>query len=98
MTQGACITVEACAAFPDRVLRQKFSLAAGSRLKDLRPCLEGHGELLRAWDQAAGFAVFGQARGPQSQLEDGDRVEILRPLRADPKEARRLRAKLKGKS
>jgi len=35
--------------------------------------------------------VFGRLRDPDSRLEDGDRVEIYRPLRIDPKQARRLR-------
>jgi putative ubiquitin-RnfH superfamily antitoxin RatB of RatAB toxin-antitoxin module len=35
--------------------------------------------------------VFGKPRDLDSTLEEGDRVEIYRPLRIDPKEARRLR-------
>ena len=39
-----------------------------------------------------GTAVFG-ARVQQAEvLRDGDRVEVLRPLQVDPKEARRKRA------
>ena len=30
---------------------------------------------------------------PEERLRDGDRVEILRPLASDPKEARRRRAR-----
>lgn len=37
--------------------------------------------------------IFGKAVDPDSQLRDGDRVEIYRPLEADPKEARRRRVK-----
>lgn len=37
--------------------------------------------------------VFGRVVGPGTPLRDGDRVEIYRPLRIDPKEARRLRAR-----
>jgi len=36
--------------------------------------------------------VFGKASTMTSVLEDGDRVEIYRPLIADPKEVRRKRA------
>ncbi|GAB2519775.1 RnfH family protein [Lysobacter humi (ex Lee et al. 2017)] len=42
-------------------------------------------------DQVA-YAVHGVRVSPQSALRDGDRVELLRPLVADPKEARRRRA------
>jgi len=36
--------------------------------------------------------VFGQKTGPDHVLQAGDRVEIYRPLVADPKEVRRQRA------
>jgi putative ubiquitin-RnfH superfamily antitoxin RatB of RatAB toxin-antitoxin module len=36
--------------------------------------------------------IFGKATAMETQLRDGDRVEIYRPLIADPKEVRRKRA------
>lgn len=36
--------------------------------------------------------VFSQPRKPDDIVQDGDRIEIYRPLQIDPKEARRLRA------
>ena len=36
--------------------------------------------------------IFGSACKPDQPLKPGDRVEIYRPLRHDPKEARRQRA------
>ncbi|WP_019602194.1 RnfH family protein [Teredinibacter turnerae] len=54
--------------------------------------------------EAANFGIFGQALGTKGLkpakehvLNPGDRVEIYRPLIADPKEARRKRAE-KAKS
>ena len=38
------------------------------------------------------YAVFGRRAAAGTTLVDGDRVEIMRPLVADPKEARRRRA------
>lgn len=38
------------------------------------------------------FAIFGQRAGGDTPLVDGDRVEITRPLAADPKQTRRQRA------
>jgi putative ubiquitin-RnfH superfamily antitoxin RatB of RatAB toxin-antitoxin module len=38
------------------------------------------------------YAVFGERVAQDAELHDGDRVELLRPLQADPKEARRRRA------
>ena len=39
-----------------------------------------------------GIGVFGKAVPLDTPLRDGDRVEIYRPLLADPKQARRERA------
>lgn len=39
-----------------------------------------------------GLAVFGVAAAPDTQLREGDRVELLRALQVDPKQARRVRA------
>ena len=44
-----------------------------------------------------GYAVFGVRATPQTPLGEGDRVELLRPLLADPKDARRRRAQARGK-
>ncbi|MDX1610518.1 MAG: RnfH family protein [Halofilum sp. (in: g-proteobacteria)] len=39
------------------------------------------------------FSIFSRRCGPERILRPGDRVEILRPLKVDPKEARRQRAR-----
>ncbi|MDQ3288548.1 MAG: RnfH family protein [Pseudomonadota bacterium] len=44
--------------------------------------------------ETVAYAVFGVAVEPGHRLADGDRVELLRPLQADPKDARRSRARL----
>ncbi len=38
------------------------------------------------------IGIFGKVVEPDTRLRDGDRVEIYRPLIADPKRARRERA------
>ena len=43
--------------------------------------------------QNAKVGIFGMACGRHIRLSDGDRVEIYRPLAADPKESRRDRAR-----
>lgn len=55
--------------------------------------------------QAAGYAlaegeavaVFGKVKSLDDTLQNGDRLEVCRPLQCDPKEARRLRYKQKPK-
>jgi putative ubiquitin-RnfH superfamily antitoxin RatB of RatAB toxin-antitoxin module len=39
------------------------------------------------------LGIAGRRAAPERRLRDGDRVEILRNLAAEPKEARRLRAR-----
>jgi hypothetical protein len=39
------------------------------------------------------LGIFGRPVTPDTRLADGDRVEIYRPLLADPKQARRQRAR-----
>jgi putative ubiquitin-RnfH superfamily antitoxin RatB of RatAB toxin-antitoxin module len=39
------------------------------------------------------LGIFGEKVSPDSPLHEGDRVEILRPLALDPREARRRRAR-----
>lgn len=43
-----------------------------------------------------GIGIFGMRCSLQTTLQDGDRIELCRPLFIDPKEARRLRAKKAG--
>jgi putative ubiquitin-RnfH superfamily antitoxin RatB of RatAB toxin-antitoxin module len=51
-------------------------------------------ERLATGDLTAG--IWGRAAGPAQVLEDGDRVELYRALRVDPKVARRERFKGQG--
>ena len=43
------------------------------------------------------MGVFGSLRKPEDPVQAGDRVELYRPLIADPKQARRQRAKAKAR-
>jgi putative ubiquitin-RnfH superfamily antitoxin RatB of RatAB toxin-antitoxin module len=47
-------------------------------------------------DPAVG--IFGRRIPPATPLKDGDRVEVYRPLRVDPKEARRAKVSAKRRS
>lgn len=42
------------------------------------------------WDSAA-LGIFGESRRRTDQFADGDRIELYRPLRRDPRERRRER-------
>jgi putative ubiquitin-RnfH superfamily antitoxin RatB of RatAB toxin-antitoxin module len=43
-----------------------------------------------AWDCLA-VGIYGAVRGRHESCRDGDRIELYRPLRADPRERRRAR-------
>lgn len=43
------------------------------------------------------LGVHGAERDPQTEVRPGERIEIYRPLRMDPKEARRQRARRAGR-
>lgn len=46
-----------------------------------------------AIDWTGPVGVFGERCGPDRPLEPGDRIEIYRALRSDPRESRRRRAR-----
>ena len=45
-----------------------------------------------AEEAPAAIGIYGEVVTPERVLEDGDRVELLRSLLVDPREARRRRA------
>lgn len=61
-------------------------LAAGATVAD---AIAASGIVLNG---VVGYAVFGDHVDMRSPLRDGDRVELLRALVIDPKDARRRRA------
>ena len=81
------ITVEVVFALPDRQTLRRVVLPEGSTVED---ALAASG-LAREPHQAVG--IYGKEVPVGTIVRDGDRVEIYRPLRADPKEARRRRAR-----
>lgn len=92
MTSGP-IQIELVYALPDRCWRHALSLPVGATVAQaLSQAEEWLAQLPPpAWDIQR-VAVFGQRVAPDAVLHDGDRIEILRPLLADPKQARRQRA------
>lgn len=86
------LSIEVAVAWPELQIVIPLQLPDGAtladalsaaRLREQFPDLELHPDRL---------GVFGTKRKPADQLKDGDRVEIYRPLKMDPKQARRLAA------
>ena len=81
-----------------------FALPAAQqllRIRVLKGCKAaeavGHAGLMQQWcanpNEPLPLARFGRLIAPETVLADGDRVEILRPLVADPKDQRRQRVR-----
>jgi len=71
-------------------------LAPGAVVRDAVAASDLIGQLGLVSDDLA-FAIYGQRVGPATPLADGDRVELLRPLAADPKERRRRHVQIRNK-
>lgn len=76
---------------PHRLAQHTLQMPAGATAYDAllaSGVLDGIDAALRP---TLSLAIWGRNCTPETPLKDGDRVELLRPLQVDPKEARRLR-------
>lgn len=94
---GALLDIEViCSPCAGEVVGVRLSLRQGATAGE---AVAASG-LLQAHPGACGDAlrvgVWGRPVGPDQALEPGDRVEIYRGLKADPKEARRTRYRAQG--
>jgi putative ubiquitin-RnfH superfamily antitoxin RatB of RatAB toxin-antitoxin module len=89
---------------PDDLLRVEVAYSADPGHMDLVPVVLNHGASLSDALTASGLlarhglqqdqlrvGIWGKAKDLSTALRESDRVEIYRPLRVDPKEARRQR-------
>ena len=86
------LRVEVIYAVPDRAWSARLDLPVGATAAD---ALErsAFAATVPGFDAAVlSFAIFGKPVTAATRLRDGDRLELLRPLVADPKQARRERA------
>ena len=91
MAEVDCIDVTVVYALRDSQTLVRVNMASSATVLE---ALEASG-LLRRFPEignAPACAIYGEAAQLTRQLRDGDRVEILRPLRIDPKEGRRRAA------
>lgn len=87
---GRTIRVEVIQAWPRRYATARVELPEGATAADAlaaaRPLIG-----LETMDVPA-LAIYGERVEPEQALRDGDRLEVLRALLIDPKDARRRRA------
>jgi putative ubiquitin-RnfH superfamily antitoxin RatB of RatAB toxin-antitoxin module len=85
------IQVEVAYANPQRQVLRTVAVAAGSTVAD---AIAASGILAQLPGFVpAGIGIFGQRVEPDTRLRQGDRVELYRSLRIDPKLARRNRVR-----
>ena len=93
MISAVALEIEVVYAEPPRALAKTFRVEPGARVADalqlaaLDPDFAGIDVL------NCPCGIFGRVTRADRLLKDGDRIEIYRPLAADPKAARRARAK-----
>ena len=87
--------IEVVYALPQQQERVLLDLAPGSTVLE---AIEASGLLRRRPQVELGrVGIWGRPASPDTRLREQDRVEIYRPLTADPKEVRRARAARAGK-
>ena len=82
---------------PGAVQRWDLELADGATLADaLRLAGERWPQGLAPWPEPVSAGIWGRRRPADAPLREGDRVEVYRDLRVDPKGARRERFQSQG--
>ena len=93
MPDAPRIRVSVVYADPDAVFDVALALPAGATVADAISRSGIHEQRPAIAIRADRLGVFARKVAFDTPLRDGDRVEIYRPLRIDPKEARRRRAR-----
>lgn len=86
------VTVEVAFATPAEQVLEKIQLPTGSTVRDAinKSNLPARFPGFRL--DALGVGIWGKTVARDQVLTEGDRVEVYRPLQADPREARREQA------
>ncbi len=94
LSTGRSVQIEVAAALPDRQLVVTVHLAEGATVAEAVAEAELAKKLPGLEVDWSRVGIFGKRVRAEQVLTDGDRVEIYRPLKADPKEVRRQLAEL----
>jgi putative ubiquitin-RnfH superfamily antitoxin RatB of RatAB toxin-antitoxin module len=86
------ILIEIAYAKPDRQLILEQTIKIGTSPRDAVITSDIDRYFPEIDKQACDIGIFGKAIRPDHKLESGDRIEIYRPLIADPKKVRKQRA------
>jgi hypothetical protein len=87
------IRVEVVYALPEAQTIVEVELEGGARVADALDAIRLHQRPAGASLAGSRIGIWGVPATPDTELRDRDRVEIYRELVADPKQARRQRAR-----
>ena len=90
--EGGTVRVSVCHARTNEIWRRELVLPAGSTVDDAIAASGFRVAHPGCDPYAHGVAIYGALRSPAHVLEEGDRIDVLRPLTYDPMESRRRRA------
>ena len=90
---AAPLQIEVVYAEPGRAMVKCYQLDPGASVADALRLAALDPDFTGVDLANAAIGIFGRLARPEQALQPGDRVEIYRPLAADPKTARRARAK-----
>lgn len=92
LNMNAKTSIEVAYATPEKQIILELEIEAGSSVRDAvkQSGIDRHFPEIDL--QNCELGIFSKTVAPDYELIDGDRIEIYRPLIADPKEVRRQRA------
>ncbi|PID65388.1 MAG: RnfH family protein [Gammaproteobacteria bacterium] len=91
------INIEVAYATPERQKIIACQVPAGTSLLEAAK-LSGISDIFLELDlDTADFGIWGKTKPGKTPVEEGQRIEIYRPLLADPKESRRKRAEKRAR-
>ena len=90
---GPPLQIEIAYAEPQRAVIKTLRLPAGACVADALRLAALDPDFSAVDFATSAIGIFGKLSRRDQLLRQGDRIEIYRPLSADPKEARRARAR-----
>jgi putative ubiquitin-RnfH superfamily antitoxin RatB of RatAB toxin-antitoxin module len=90
------LRIEVCYAHPEFQFLREVIMRAGATIAE---AIHDSGIAVELNDvdlESCKVGIYGKIKAMETSLRDGDRIEIYRPLLADPKETRRRRAQKKN--
>jgi putative ubiquitin-RnfH superfamily antitoxin RatB of RatAB toxin-antitoxin module len=91
-----CVQIQIVMARPERASVLSLTLPVGATVADALDRAAQSGQFDDIQLSEAPVGIFGRIVAPDHPLTQGDRIELYRPLAADPKTARRRRAASKS--